>query len=119
MLVEQPDGAITEIESLDVIFLDGKFPRKEDINDIDRFLFFEVDESHESTLNSDKEDESDLLPSGSVPSNGSVPLGTDSEATFLRISQRENIPRRRFEIEGKVFMCAPQETDESKTNKRL
>jgi len=94
------------------VFLEGEFPRKGDIHDIDRF--FEVDESHEGTLNPDREDESDLLPSGSIPSSESVPLGTHSEAIFLRRSQRGNIPRRHFEIEREAFMC-PQEVDEPKT----
>jgi len=44
----------------------------------------------------------------------SVQLGTDSEATFLRRSQRGNIPRRRFEIECEAFMCSPQEADDPK-----
>jgi len=44
----------------------------------------------------------------------SVPLGTDSMATFLCRSQRENIPRCCFDIEGEAFMCAPQEADEFK-----
>jgi len=35
---EQPDGAITEIESRDMIFLKGEFSRKGDIDDIDRFF---------------------------------------------------------------------------------
>jgi len=38
MLDEQPDGTITEIESSNVVFLEGEFPRKWDINDIDRFF---------------------------------------------------------------------------------
>ena len=76
--------------------------------------FFEVDESHEGALNPDREDESDLLPSKSVPLSGSVLLGTDSKATFLRRIQHGNIPRRHFEIEGEAFMCAPQEADEPK-----
>ena len=71
MLGEQPDEIITEIESRDV-FLEGEFPRKGDIADIDRF--FEVDESHDGALNPDKEDESDLLSSKSVPSSESVLL---------------------------------------------
>ena len=76
--------------------------------------FFEVNESQEGTHNPAQEDESDLLPSGSVPSSRSVPLGSDSEATFLRRSQHGNIPRRHFEIDGEAFMCAPQEADELK-----
>ena len=59
MLGEQLDGTITEIESRDVVFLEREIPVKGDIYNIDRF--FEVDESQESTPNSDKEDESDLL----------------------------------------------------------
>ena len=38
ILGEQPNGTITGIESRDVVFLEGKFPRKGDINDIDRFF---------------------------------------------------------------------------------
>jgi len=58
MLGLQPDGMITEIESRDVIFLEGEFLREWDIDDIDRF-FFEVDESREGALNPNQEDESD------------------------------------------------------------
>ena len=61
-----------------MVFLEGEFPRKGDIYDINGF--FEVDKSHEGTLNPDKEDESDLLLSQSVLSGRSVPLRTDSEA---------------------------------------
>jgi len=95
-----------------VVFLEGEFPRKGDIDDINGF--FEVDKSHEGTLNPDKEDESDLLPNGSVPSSESILLWIDFEATFLRRSQGGNIPRRRFEIEGEAFTCALQEADEPK-----
>jgi len=95
-----------------VIFLEGKFSRKGDIDDIDRF--FEVNESHEGALNLNQKNESNLLTSESVPSSTSVLLWTNFEATFLRRSQRENITHHRFEIEGKTFMCAPQETDEPK-----
>ena len=38
MLGEQPDGTITKIESRDVIFLEGRFSKKKDIDDIDRFF---------------------------------------------------------------------------------
>ena len=86
--------------------------KKRDIDDIDRF--FKLDESQEAAPNLDKKDDSDLLPSGIVPSSGSVPLGTDSEASILRRSQHGNIPRRRFEIKGEIFMCVAQETDEPK-----
>ena len=44
----------------------------------------------------------------------SVPLGTDSETTFLRKSQHGNIPIRHFEIVGEAFMCASQEADDPK-----
>ena len=38
MFGEQSDGTITKIESWDVVLLEGEFPRKGDIYDIDRFL---------------------------------------------------------------------------------
>ena len=88
ILDEHLDRTITETESRDVIFLEGEFPRKGDIDEIARY--FEVDESRKGVLNPDKENESDLLPSGCVPSSGSVPLGSDSEATYLRRSQCGN-----------------------------
>jgi len=105
MLGEQLDGAITKIQSRDVVFLEGQFSRKGDIDDIDRF--FEVDELHKDTPNPAHENESDLLPSGSVPLSWSVLLGTDFEATLLHRIQHRNIPRCRFEIEGGAFMYAP------------
>ena len=74
-----------------MIFLEGNF--------ID---FSEVDKPQEGAPNPTQEDKSDLLFSGSVPSSERVSLRIDSEATFLRKSQRENIPRRHFEIEGKL-----------------
>ena len=90
----------------------GNFQEKE--TSMTLIDIFEVDESQEGASNPDQEDESDLLPSGSVPSSGSVPLGTDSKATFLRRSQHENIPIHRFEIEMEAFMSTPQEADEPK-----
>jgi len=42
-----------------------------------------VDESQEGAPNPTQEDKSDLLSSESVPASESMPLGTDSEATFL------------------------------------
>ena len=100
-----------------MVFLKGEFLRKGDINDNDRF--FEVDESHKGALNPDKEDDSDLLPNRSVPSSRSIPLGTDSEATFLRRSQRENVPHRRFGTKGEAFMSALREVDEPKNNQEV
>jgi len=112
MLGEQPDEIITEIESRDVVFLEGEFQE----NGISMTLidFFEVDESQKGIPNLAQEDESDLLPSGSVPSSVSVPLGSGSKATLLGRSQHGNIPHHHFEIEGKIFMCAPLKADELK-----
>jgi len=74
-----------------------------------------VDESQEGTSNSAQEAEKDLLPSGSVPSSESVQWEcTIRNSTLLSKSQRENILRHCFKIEGEAFMYAPLETDESK-----
>ena len=78
------------------------------------FFFLEVDESQEGAHNPAQEDENDLLPNRSVLSSESIPLGTNSEATLLRRSQRENIHRCRFEVKGEAFICTPLETNKPK-----
>jgi len=99
-----------------VVFLEGEFLRKGDIDDIDRF--FEVDESHEGTLNPDQEDKSDLLSSRSVPSSECT-IRTDSMATFLCRSQRENIPRCCLILKGKLSCVLHKRQMNLKIIKRL
>ena len=44
--------------------------------------------------------------------SGRIPNDEDSQDPHLRRSQRGNIPRRRFEIEGESFLCASIDVDE-------
>ena len=113
MLGDQPNWTINKIESRDVIFLEGKFSRKEDINDIDRFVFLKWTSHMKALLILVRKMRVTYCLVG-VYIQVSVLLGIDFEATFLRRSQRGNIHRRRFEIEGEAFTCALQEADEPK-----
>ena len=76
MLGEHLDGSVTEIESQDVDFLEGKFPRR---GEVKRNLgFYEMNEPEESAQ-IPIEIESDSIPSGSVPLSESVPLDISSQ----------------------------------------
>ena len=93
-----------------------------DRGEIDKNLeLYEVVEQEVNTLSSLVENEVAQIPqaprdSGSnLPSSGIKPLEVDSQEPQLRRSNRGNIPRRRFDIEGEAFMVAPHDDDEPRT----
>ena len=122
---------MTEIESRDVNFLENEFPKRGKVNRDIRF--YELDNLIEdSNLNTPLDVNVDLsgtsVPSGSETSldvnidlpRPSVPNESNDivETTLLDLpscrSNRGNVPRRRFEIEGEAFMVASHDTDEPK-----
>ncbi|KAI9197988.1 hypothetical protein LWI28_008112 [Acer negundo] len=128
---ENLDGSVTEIESRDVNFLESEFPKR---GEVDRGIrFYELDNLiKDSNLNALLDVNADLLGS-SVPGGRKTPLqvnidlpgpfvpsGSNEvvETTLLdlpsRRSNRGNVPRRRFEIEGEAFMVASHDADEPK-----
>ena len=113
MLGEHPDGGVTEIESRDVDFLEGEFPRR---GEVDRNLgFYEMNKPEEGAQ-IPIEIESDSIPNTSVPLSESVPLVTGSQDPQQRKSKRVSIPRCHFEIEAReAFICTPQDEDETKS----
>uniref|UniRef100_A0A2N9GLJ0 Integrase catalytic domain-containing protein n=1 Tax=Fagus sylvatica TaxID=28930 RepID=A0A2N9GLJ0_FAGSY len=88
MYGEHPNGGLTEIESHDIDFIETDFPSIGDANrDLD---LYELEED-EGTLPSSSEDQ-------------------DSQA--CRVSSRDHIPRRHFEIEGNVLLYDAKDVDE-------
>jgi hypothetical protein len=114
MYGEHPNGGMTKIESRNIDFIETDFPSIGDANrDLD---LYELEED-EGTLPSSseggglvprpviaKDSRSDLQPSGNII------LDQDSQAR--RVSNRGHIPRRHFEIEGKVLLCDAKDVDE-------
>ena len=110
MFGEHLDGGKTEVDSLDVDFIENDFPSISDVNE--SLDLYELEELSGVPLSSSEGGE--LVPeivrdsgSHSQPS-GSVPLEL-SEPLKLRRSNRGNIPRRHFEIEGDALLCTANE----------
>ena len=95
MLGEHPDGGVTEIVSRDVEFMENDFPSRGDVGQ--SLELYKMVESWDNTPatnpgNSGRE----ITPSGSDPQ----PQEDDSQSPQLHRSQRGNVSRRRFGIEG-------------------
>ena len=116
---EEADGRVTKFESRDVVFLEEDYPTRGEIEK--DFQFYEMEDpdngapSHsveglEETFNLPENSGSDLVPDP-------TPVEQDHEKSQPRQSTRERIPRRRFEIEGEVFMIAPHDDKEPKNVK--
>ena len=113
MYGEHPNGGMAEIESRDIDFIETNFPNIGEANkDLD---LYELEED-EGTLPSSSEGEGLVLrpviaeDSGSgLQLSGSITLNQDSQAH--RVSNRGQIPRRHFEIEGNVFLCDAKDVD--------
>ncbi|KAG6778425.1 hypothetical protein POTOM_018289 [Populus tomentosa] len=114
---EKAYGRVTEIESRDVVFLEKVFPKASEVEK--DFQLYEMEnldygetshsvEDLDETFNPPRNSGSDIL---SIPTL----IEEDHEQSQPRRSIREPIPRRRFEIEGEVFMIAPQDDEEPKT----
>ena len=121
MYGEHPDGGMTEIESRDIDFIENDFPSMSDTKkDLD---FYEIEEVEEILPSSSEGGElvshpviaedsgSDLQPSGSVP--------LDFQDSQVRRSKRGNIPRRHFEIEGNILLCAEKDEEEPASFKEV
>ena len=110
MFGEHPDGGKTEVDSRDVDFIENDFLSIGDVNE--SLDLNELEEPRGVPLSSSEGGE--LVPeiardsgSHSQPS-GSVPLEL-SEPLELHRSNRDNIPRRHFEIEGDALLCTTNE----------
>ena len=122
LIGEQPDGSVTEWESRDVDFIESEFPN---IGEVEKNLTLyekmDQDVGTPSRLIEDKEEIPETPKdsgSDSQPS-GSTPLEVDPQQPQPHRSNRGNIPRCRFEIEGDAFMIASQDDDQPKLCKRL
>ncbi len=121
MYGEHPDGGMTEVLSRDVEFIENEFPS---IGEIKKDLqLYELQEDSpiiigegggSVPLQGVANDSQESLPSGSAPMSGSaLPESSPQGPSFqLRRSERGIVPRRRFEIEGDMFLCTSQDIDE-------
>ncbi|KAF8405902.1 hypothetical protein HHK36_007980 [Tetracentron sinense] len=112
MYGEHPNGGMIEVESRDIDFIKIDFPSIGDANkDLD---LYELEEDevilpssseggelvHCPIIVEDSEDS--LQPSGSDP---------QEQDQARRVSSRGHIPRRHFDIEGSVLLCATKDKD--------
>ena len=110
MFGEHPDGGKIEVDSLDVDFIENNFPSIGDVNE--SLDLYELEELSGVPLSSSEGGE--LVPEIAIDSgihsqpSGSVPLEL-SEPLELHRSNRGNIPRRHFEIEGDALLCTANE----------
>ena len=114
---EKADGRVTETESRDVVFLEKDYSMRGEIEK--DFQFYEMKdldndtqsysiEGLEETLNLSKNNGSDCV-------FDLTPMEQDHERSQSRQSTYERIPRRRFKIEGEVFMIVANDDEELKT----
>ena len=107
MFGEHPDGVKTEVDLRNVDFIENDFPSIGDVNES-----LELEEMSGVPLSSSeggelvheiaRDSESHSHLSGSVPLELSEPLE-------LCLSNRGNIPRRHFQIEGDALLCTANE----------
>ena len=118
LIGEQPDGSVTELDSRDFDFIENEFPNICEVEkNLTLYEMMDQEGGAPSRLAEDKEEipetprdsGSDLQPSGSTP------LEVDPQQPYPCRSNRENVLRRCFEIEGEAFMIASQNDDEPKT----
>ena len=110
MFSEHPDRGKPEVESRDVDFIENDFPRIGNVNgSLDLYELEELSgvplslsEGGELVPEIARDSGSHSQPSGSVPLELSEPLE-------LRCSNRGNIPRHHFEIEGDALLCTANE----------
>ena len=110
MFGEHPDGGKTEVDSHDVDFIENDFPSIRDVNE--SLDLYDLEELSSIPLSSSEGGELVLeiaRDSGShSQSSGSVPLEL-SEPLELHRSNRGNIPRLHFQIEGDALLCTANE----------
>ena len=118
LIGEQSDGSVTKLESHDVDFIEGEFPKKSEVEknltlyemmDQEGGIPSRLVEDNEEILETPRDSGSDSQPSGSTP------LEVDPQQPQPRRSTYGNVPHRRFEIGGEVFMIASQDDDEPRT----
>ena len=118
LIDEQPDGSVTEVESLDVDFIENEFPSRGEVNkDLTLYEMLDPNEGASSNLVKNQEEipetprdsGSDLQPSGSTP------LEEDSQQPQPHRSKHGSVSRRCFEIEGEAFMVSSQDDEEPRT----
>ena len=110
MFGEHPGGGKTYVDSCDVDFIENDFPSIGGVNEsLDLYELEEMStvplsssECGELVLEINRDSGSHSQPSGSVPLELYEPLE-------LRRSNRGNIPRRHFEIEGDALLCTGNE----------
>nr|XP_009783587.1 PREDICTED: uncharacterized protein LOC104232161 [Nicotiana sylvestris] len=127
---EQDSGKVTELESRDVIFLENDFPKQGEIgHDLSLYETTDhiasavntqiiLDESHSDdngyvpiTTNTPSElSDFDIA----CPSGSNLPIDRSIYQSQPRRMSRQNIPRRRFEIEGEAFIVTPQDEEETR-----
>jgi hypothetical protein len=99
MLGEHPDGGVTEIVSCDVEFMENDFFSRGDVGQ--SLELYEMVELWDDTPATNHRDSG-----GEITPSGSDPQEDDSQNPQLRRSQRGNVPRRCFGIEGESFISA-------------
>ncbi|KAF9686375.1 hypothetical protein SADUNF_Sadunf03G0152100 [Salix dunnii] len=116
-ILEDWEVQVTEIESRDVVFLEEVFPKTGEVKQ--DFQLYEMENLDYGTTSHLVEDLNDTSnpPSNSGSDIFSIPtlMEQDHEQSQPRRSIREPIPRRRFEIEGEMFMIASQDDEEPQT----
>ncbi|CAA7035581.1 unnamed protein product [Microthlaspi erraticum] len=103
LIGEHLDGSITEIESRDVTFLENDFPKR---GEIDRELHLEEILDHTSSIPPTNQSVEVSEGSHELSQLSGRETLVESQDIELRRSNRGNVPRRRFEIEGEAFMVA-------------
>ena len=100
---------MTELESHDVDFIESEFPNIGEVEkNLTPYEMMDQEVGAPSRLVKDKEkipETSRDSGSDSQPS-GSTPLEVDPQQPQPCRSNRGNVPRRRFEIEGEAFIIA-------------
>jgi hypothetical protein len=110
MLGEHLDGGVTKIMSRDVEFIENDFLNREDVGQ--SLELYEMVESWDDTPATNPRDSGrEITPSGNNPQ----PQEDNSQSPQLRRSQRGNVPRQRFGIEGKSFISATQDDTEPRS----
>ena len=118
LIGEQPDGSVTELDSRDFDFIENEFPNICEVEkNLTLYEMMDQEGGAPSRLAEDKEEipETPRDSGSNLQPSGSTPLEVDPQQPYPCRSNRENVLRRCFEIEGEAFMIASQNDDEPKT----
>ena len=119
---EQERGSVTEFESRDVTFLENEFPKK---GEIGQDLSLYENRDHLDPTPSVQPSGSDMSIDEYVsintqtqpimsPTVASGSSGSNLDQSQIRRTTRKGVPRRRFEIEGGIFLVTPEDDEEPK-----